>query len=202
MKKKIVIIGASGTIGKKIREAFTTSEFEIVPVTKDQSPYCVNMENAHEIQDLFQKIGRFDALICAAGDVALAPLNELNADHWKVSLQSKLLGQVNLAQTSLPFLNDKGSITLVSGIASEYPIPGGISATVANRAVEAFVFAAAPEMPRGIRINVVSPNMLKESEHIFGPFFPGMTAVPGAEVAQAFKKSVLGIQTGQIFRVH
>ena len=36
----------------------------------------------------------------------------------------------------------------------------------------------------------------------YADFFPGFVPVPAARVAQAYKKSVLGVQTGQIFRVN
>lgn len=202
MQKKMILIGASGTIGNKIRMTFMNGEYEIIPAGKSNSPYLVNMEDVESIIAFYKKVGKFDALVCAAGDVALAPFKDLNEGHWNKSLNSKLMGQVNLVTHGIDFINDNGSITLVSGIASEYPILGGVSATVANRAVEAYVFAASAEMPRGIRINVVSPNMLVESEQLFAPFFPGMKAVSGSDVANAFKKSVMGIQTGQTFRVH
>jgi hypothetical protein len=44
--------------------------------------------------------------------------------------------------------------------------------------------AAAIELPQGLRINVVSPTILKESEARFGPFFPGMIPVEGWKVGR------------------
>ncbi|WP_198284092.1 SDR family oxidoreductase, partial [Bacillus cereus] len=55
-------------------------------------------------------------------------------------------------------LNAGGSITLTSGIISAQPIRDGVNATAVNAALEGFVRAAALELlPRGLRINVVSP---------------------------------------------
>jgi NAD(P)-dependent dehydrogenase (short-subunit alcohol dehydrogenase family) len=199
--KKLVLVGASGTIGTKIRETFANEDYEIIPVTKSRGTYLMDMEDEKSVKALYEKIGKFDAVVSAAGDVALAPLEQIKPEHWEKSIKSKLMGQIHLVQQALPYINDHGSFTLVSGIASEYPIQSGVTATVVNRAIEAFVFAAATELPRGIRINVVSPNMLTESENVFKPFFPGMKSVPGIDVANAFKKSVMGVQTGQVYRV-
>ena len=95
-----------------------------------------------------------------------------------------------------------GSITLISGILSEEPINWGVSATTINGAIEHFVKAAACELPKGLRINVVSPTVLTESMDKYADFFPGFVPVPAAKVALAYQKSVLGVQTGQVFKVN
>jgi hypothetical protein len=48
-----------------------------------------------------------------------------------------------------------------------------------------FVRAAAIELPKELRINAVSPTVLKESEAQYGPFFPGIIPVEGWKVGQA-----------------
>ena len=70
-----------------------------------------------------------------------------------------------------------------------------------NAAVEAFAMAAAIEMPRGIRINAVSPTVFEESMEDFGPFFRGHDPVPVARAARAFSRSVEGLETGKTYRV-
>jgi NAD(P)-dependent dehydrogenase (short-subunit alcohol dehydrogenase family) len=70
-----------------------------------------------------------------------------------------------------------------------------------NGAVEGFVRAAAIELPRGLRINVVSPNVLTEAMGAYAPYFRGFEPVPAARAALAFSRSVEGAQTGQIYKV-
>ena len=82
------------------------------------------------------------------------------------------------------------------------PIAKGASAALANGGVKAFVKASAIEMPRGIRINSVSPNALQESWHRLSGLFEGFEAVPAKRVVLAYKKSVLGLQTGQNYEVY
>lgn len=118
------------------------------------------MSDGKSIEKLFSEIGKFDALISAAGLLALAPLKDLSEEHWDKSIQGKLLGQVNLALKALPYIKDNGSITLISGV--DAVTAGGIVASVVNRGIEAFVSTSAKEMPRGIRINAVSPGLLSE----------------------------------------
>ncbi|MDF1702991.1 MAG: short chain dehydrogenase, partial [Planctomycetota bacterium] len=77
----------------------------------------------------------------------------------------------------------------------------GTSASMVNGAVNAFVMAAAIEMPRGQRINVVSPGVIEEAMEAYGAFFRGFEPVPAVRAARAYAKSVEGAQTGQCYRV-
>jgi hypothetical protein len=56
-------------------------------------------------------------------------------------------------------------------------------------------------MPRGIRINSVSPTLLSESAEKLGEYFRGFETVPASRVVLAYSKSVEGAQTGQVYRV-
>ncbi|QWL64786.1 short chain dehydrogenase [Aeromonas jandaei] len=197
---KIVIVGASGTIGSAVSELLAR-DHQVIRVGHSQGDATVDMRDPASIKALFAELGQFDALVVASGSAAFNALTEMTDEEWQVGLQSKLMGQINLTRAAIPHLSDKGSITLISGILSEEPINWGASVTTINGAIEHFVKAAACELPRGLRINVVSPTVLAESMDKYADFFPGFVPVPAAKVAQAYKKSVLGIQTGQVFKV-
>ena len=65
-----------------------------------------------------------------------------------------------------------------------------------NADLEGFVRAEALELPRGIRINAVSPPWVKETMVKFGMDpTPGLAA---AEVAKAYVAAVEGSQQGKI----
>jgi hypothetical protein len=70
-----------------------------------------------------------------------------------------------------------------------------------NGAIESFVRAASIEMPRGLRINVVSPTVISESLPKYGSYFRGFEAVSAHRAALAYSKSVEGLQTGQVYLV-
>src|SRR5699024_10381724 len=82
------------------------------------------------------------------------------------------------------------------------PIAMGASAAMANGGIKVFVKAAAIEMPRGIRINSVSPNAVQESWERLHTLFEGFDPVPAKRVALAYKKSVCGLQTGENYEVY
>lgn len=198
---KIVIVGASGTVGSAVSELLA-KDHQVIRVGHSRGDARVDMRDPASIKVLFAQVGQFDALVVASGSVAFNGLTEMTDEQWQVGLQSKLMGQINLTRAAIPYLNDKGSITLISGILSEEPINWGVSATTINGAIEHFVKAAACELPKSLRINVVSPTVLTESMDKYADFFPGFMPVPAAKVALAYQKSVLGVQTGQVFKVN
>jgi NAD(P)-dependent dehydrogenase (short-subunit alcohol dehydrogenase family) len=198
---KIVLIGANGKIGELVQTAMAGAGHEIVKVGRKSGDFQVDIESRESIRQLYQVIGPFDAVVVAAGEVVFAPLSQLTAENWQFSLGSKLMGQISLVQEAIPFINKKGSFTLVSGVLNEEPIFAGVAGATISGALEGFVRAAAVELPKELRINVVNPTILKESEAHMGSFFPGVIPVEGWRVAQAYKRAILGAQTGRVYKV-
>ncbi len=197
---KIVIIGGTGTIGQAVTKELS-QRHSVVTVGNTRGDIQVDITDPRSIATLYQKIGKIDAIVVTAGKVTFAALTEMTAQQYEVGLQSKLMGQVNLVIQGLSYLNDGGSFTLTSGILSQDPIRYGSSASMVNGALEGFVKAAAIEMPRNIRINVISPTVLLESMNSYADYFHGFDPVPANKVALAYSKSVEGAQTGQVYRV-
>jgi len=198
---KIVLIGANGKIGELVQTAMAGAGHEIVKVGRKSGDFQVDIESRESIRQLYQVVGWFDAVAVAAGEVVFAPLSQLTAENWQFSLGSKLMGQISLVQEAIPFINERGSFTLVSGVLNEEPIFAGVAGATVSGALEGFVRAAAVELPKGLRINVVNPTILKESEAHMGSFFPGVIPVEGWRVAQAYKRAILGVQTGRVYKV-
>lgn len=198
---KIVVVGASGTIGKAIVKELESRGHEVVQVGRTSGHYRADISSGDTIRALFEKTGMVDAIVSAAGSLHFGPLAEMTAEQFRVGLENKLLGQVNLALIGHKYLNDGGSITLTGGILSEEPIRYGTNATTVNLALEGFVLAAAVELARGIRINLVSPTIVTESVGQFGSYMAGFEPAPAARVALAYVRSIEGIQTGRVYRV-
>src|SRR5260370_20308856 len=113
---KIILIGANGTIGELVQKALGGAGHEIVKVGRKSGDFQVEIENRESVGKLYQTVGSFDAVAIAAGEVAFAPLSEFTAEKWQVSFGSKLLGPSKLVQGAIPFLKEKGSLPLVSGM--------------------------------------------------------------------------------------
>ncbi|RMH82188.1 short chain dehydrogenase [Pseudomonas sp. AOB-7] len=197
---KIILVGASGTIGQAIDRELR-ERHDIVRVGRHSGELQVDISDPASIRRLFEQTGPFDALISAAGNAHFGALEELSAKEFAVGLDDKLMGQINLVLIGREFANDGASFTLTSGVLSEDPIRYGAAVSTVNAALDGFVRAAAIELPRGLRINGVSPTILEESLPAYGPYFRGFKAVPAATVALAYAKSAEGRQTGQVYRV-
>ena len=127
--------------------------------------------------------------------------NFIAATAALLGLTNKVMGQINLVLVGLNYVTNGGSFTLTSGVLDRDPIRSGSGAATANGALGGFVVGAAIEMPRGLRINVVSPGLLEVSEKRYGKFFPGHERVSSARVGLAYAKSVEGALTGQVLIV-
>jgi NADP-dependent 3-hydroxy acid dehydrogenase YdfG len=198
---KIAVIGATGTVGRAVFHEFQ-SRHETIAIGRTRGAHQVDLTDPTSIAALFGAIGRVDAIVATAGHVHFGALTEMTPAQFRLGLDDKLMGQVNLVLTARDFLNDGGSFTLTSGIVGAEPILNGASAAAVNAAIEGFVRGAAIELPRGLRINAVSPTMLEESRESFGPYFRGFEAAPGARVALAYSRSVEGAETGRVYTIH
>ena len=202
---RILLIGASGVLGRAI-VAELSPRHDIVSAGSKTGDVRIDIADPASIEAGLKTAGPLDAVACAAGAVNFHPLSAIKPaplaqSAYGLGLTNKLLGQVNLALVARDHLNDRGSITLIAGVLSQTPIAYGSSASMVNAAIEAFAMAAAIEMPRGIRINAVSPTVVEESMPNFGPFFRGHDPVPAARAARAFSRSIEGLETGKTYPV-
>jgi NAD(P)-dependent dehydrogenase (short-subunit alcohol dehydrogenase family) len=192
---KVVVIGATGTIGQAVVQALS-GRHEIVPVSHAKGELRVDLASRDSIERLFSAIGPFDALVSAAGQAAFKPLPDLKDEDFQFSLSNKLMGQVNLVRIGSRTITEGGSFTLTSGLLAREPMPGGAAISLVNSGIEGFARAAALEKPRNIRVNVVSPPWVSETLKAMGMDPSG--GMPAARVAKAYMRSVEGQDTGEV----
>ncbi len=197
---RIIVIGAAGIIGRAVVKELSPRH-EIVSVGKTSGDFQLDIANEKEGHAFFKKVGVFDAVVCAAGNVHFESFDKMTNSLYQIGLQDKLMGQVNLVLIGREYISDRGSFTLTSGILASDPIRSGSSASMVSGAIEAFVRAAAIELPRGLRINAVSPTIITESMPVYAPYFRGFEPVSASRAALAYSKSIEGLQTGQVYQV-
>ena len=192
---KILLIGATGTIGKAVFGRLS-GQHEVIPASYKEGDYQVDLSSAASIKALLEKVGPVDAIVSTAGQADFAPFDKLDDAAYELALSNKLMGQVNLVRLGLAHLNDGGSITLTAGILARQPIPGSTVISMANGALEAFARAAALELDRDHRLNIVSPAFVKETMEMMGMDpSPGISA---ADTAKAYEAAVSGTQSGAV----
>jgi len=200
-RMKILLVGASGTLGQAVAATLGTHH-QLIRAGRHGGDVQVDLTDDASVQALFAQVGTVDAVVATTGKLHFGPLGTMTPAQFNVGLQDKLLGQVRLALAAQHHLTAGGSITLTSGIVSAQPIRDGANATAVNAALEGFARGAACELlPRGLRINVVSPNVLVESLADYGAYFPGFEAVTAQRASLAYQRSVEGVQSGQVFNV-
>jgi len=197
---KIVIVGATGAVGRTGVEALS-GRHEIISVGRTSGDVRMDIENIDSIRAMYREVGRVDAVLSAVGHVHLGPAHEMTGDQFMEGILGKVLPQVNLVLEGFDYLNDGGSFTLTSGVTNRDPIRGGSGAAAANGALDGFVRGAAVDMPRGIRINAVSPEVLESCRALYDGFFRGHVHVSNQAVGLAYSKAVEGCLTGQVIIV-
>ena len=195
---KILIVGASGLLGSGAVSALS-DENEIIQASRS-GEVSVDLTEPNSIAAMYEQVGKVDAVIAATGKVPFKSITEITLEDYRSGIADKVLGQIELVRRGIEFVNDGGSFTLTTGILARAAIPTGTVASVANGALESFVMAVAIEMPRGIRINVVSPSVLVEATG-YHSYFPGFEQVTLKAVGKAYAKSVNGKKTGHTYEI-
>jgi NAD(P)-dependent dehydrogenase (short-subunit alcohol dehydrogenase family) len=191
---RVIVVGGTGTIGSAVVAALLAGH-EVVAAGRTRGAVQVDLASPDSIRAMFQAIGRFDAVISAAGQAKFGSLDDLTDADYLFSFSNKLMGQVNLVRIGRQFIADGGSFTLTSGVLSQEPMKGSASISMVNAGLEGFVRAAALELPRGIRVNVVSPPWVTET--LVARKMDPSHGMPAASVALAYLTSVEGTMTGQ-----
>ena len=197
---KIVIVGAAGTVGKTAVEALA-GRHEIIGVGLTSGDVQMDIGDIDSIRAMYRQVGRVDAVVSAIGHVHFGPVHEMTGGQFMEGILGKVLPQVNLVLEGFDYVNDGGSFTVTSGVTNRDPIPGGSCAAAANGALDGFVRGAAVDMPRGIRINAVSPEVLEACRAQYDGFFRGHVHVSNEAVGLAYSKAVEGCLSGQVLIV-
>jgi len=197
---KIVIVGAAGAVGKTAVAALSVRH-QIIGVGKTSGDVQMDIEDVDSIRAMYQQVGRVDAVVSCVGRVHFGAVHEMTSDQFMEGILYKALPQVNLVLEGFDYMNDGGSFTVTSGVLNRDPIRGGSCAAAANGALDGFVKGAAVDMPRGIRINAVSPEVLEACREKYDGFFRGHKHVSNEAVGLAYSKAVEGCLSGQIFIV-
>ena len=198
---KIILIGAGGTIGRHIYETLS-KKHEVVRASRQGNDISVDITSAQSIEEMYKSVPNLDAVICAAGPAKFGAFSDLSEDDFYVGIRGKMMGQVNLVSLGQKYLNDGGSFTLTTGILAEEPVVGSTALSLVNGAVNSFVIAAALELPRGIRANVVCPTVVEDSADNYADVFPGYEVASMMRVVNAYVRCLEGKITGRIVRVY
>jgi NAD(P)-dependent dehydrogenase (short-subunit alcohol dehydrogenase family) len=196
---RILVVGGTGTIGTAVVAALSRRGHSAVRVGRASGDLTVDLSHADSIEAMYARAaagGPVDGVVCAAGIARFGAVDALSDDDWRISVENKLLGQVNLVRRGLGVLTAGGSFTLTSGDVSQKPAAGTAAASMAGAGVEAFAVAAALDLRGRFRVNVVSPAWVAESR-----VKAGLEPLPGIwakDVAEHYVALVEGTESGLV----
>ncbi|HAT65034.1 MAG TPA: short chain dehydrogenase, partial [Flavobacteriaceae bacterium] len=108
---KILVIGGSGTIGKKVVE-YLKQKHEVLIGGRNSGDVKIDLEDIHSIEKSLSSISELDAIVNISGEAKWEKFDNLTEDDFYIGIKSKLMGQVNLVRIGKKFLNKGGSFTL------------------------------------------------------------------------------------------
>ncbi|VVE71216.1 short chain dehydrogenase [Pandoraea captiosa] len=206
-KKRVIVIGATGHIGQAAMTDL--DDHDVIMASRsggsDPKHLRVDVTRSGSLASLFESVienhGSFDAVISAVGHCEYADFESMTNDQWASTIQSKLVGQMNVVREGLKYIDDRGSFTLISGILNIKPMPMGIADATTSGAIDTFVKCVAHELPRGIRINAVNPTVIESAWADYRDMMPGYQPVADKLVGKAFRRCVDSFITGQVIFV-
>lgn len=197
---KILIIGGNGTIGKTVTKRFS-EKHEVIIAGRNSGEVTVDIASSKSIEKMLQKVGKVDAIINIAGDAKWDKFDKLSEDDFYIGIKSKMMGQVNMVRLGRKYLNPGGSITLTTGILADEPVDMTTSAAMVNGAIQSFAKAVALELENGLRVNVVSADLVEDAFEKYKDYFPGTTPVSMRKVVDGYVKCVEGKINGEVIRL-
>ncbi|MEV5155644.1 oxidoreductase [Streptomyces werraensis] len=217
--KTAVVTGASRGIGLATVQALIAEGAHVVgaartitPELKETGAYTVSadLSTAEGVATLmdaaFDELGGIDLLVnnVGSGD-DVEPKGFLDTDdaQWQRIFDLNLYSAVRISRTAMPSLiQRRGAIVNISSINSRLPAAGPVAYSAAKAAVTALGKSLAEEFgPQGVRVNTVSPGVVRTSIWEQPDRFGGKVAASaGVELATFLEElpQSFGITTGRI----
>lgn len=174
--KIAVIIGGSSGIGLASARAFaregasvvisgrdvSKSQYAIQAIGHEATYYPCDLSSVSQIEAFFAAVrgsfGRIDILFVSAGVLAFAPVDRVTEADWDWLQNTNLKGTFFTVQKALPLMSVGSAVVLAGSTAGRQAVPTASVYGASKAGVRSLGRTFAAELlPRGIRVNVVSP---------------------------------------------
>ncbi len=117
------------------------------------------------VDEVLAQHGRLDGVVNCVGSILLKPAHRISADEWRATLAANLDTAFATVRAGTSAMRKSGgSIVLLSSAAARLGLPNHEAIAAAKAGVVGLALsAAASYAPRGIRVNVVSPGLVRTS---------------------------------------
>ena len=200
--KKIIVTGGSSGIGLAAAIQFKQQQAQVTVTGRNPvklksaaetglQTVVVDSIDRRALDSFFKAQGMIDHLVISlSGSKGIGNFSELSLQVLREGFEEKYWANLNTIQAALPFINNGGSITVVTAISATAQLPGTSGLAAINGALEIMIAVWAKEMPH-IRINAVSPGVVDTSWWDFLPeqakqetFKQYATQIPAGRVGQ------------------
>jgi NADP-dependent 3-hydroxy acid dehydrogenase YdfG len=195
-KRKMLLTGASGGIGRSIATLLLSSDWRIVGVGRDParpefsqkefSQATIDLSDLEHLPEQLRLLASehedIDSVVCAAGVGRFGSLEEFSYQQIRELIDINLTSQLYVVRAFLPLLKRRGRGDVVL-IGSEAALAGGARGAVYSAtkfALRGFCQSLRQESAAaGIRVTLINPGMVRTE------FFDQLDFEPGEDLAHA-----------------
>ena len=174
----VAVVGGGSGIGKAIAQEVHRQGGHVVISSRTRakleeaaeaiggaSVLPVDMTDSVSVEQWADELPRIDHLVISASSAAHGAFADLEEAALRGMFDAKFFGPYRVAKAALGKLNTGGSITFFSGVLSRRPGMNCSGLGAVNGAVESLCFGLALELGPKIRVNCVSPGMIKSDAY-------------------------------------
>jgi NAD(P)-dependent dehydrogenase (short-subunit alcohol dehydrogenase family) len=172
--KVLWVTGSSRGVGRGIAEHLAAAGAEVVVHARSLealdgtpgTPVAADIRDedavAAAVETIRERYGRLDGVVANVGGAAMGPLAEMTAERFRRQFELNLTGGFNVLRAAYPLLREvRGAAVLVSATAATNPTPLFGAYGAAKAGVEHLTRSLAAEWGPEVRVNCVSPGLVR-----------------------------------------
>ncbi|MGV3522825.1 MAG: SDR family oxidoreductase [Candidatus Sericytochromatia bacterium] len=178
--KQILITGGNSGIGQATAQLFVeagahvlitgrnaaTLEATVAAIGDNVRGLQVDTTDLAALDQLAETVktemGQLDVLFVNAGVASFAPLEAVDEHFFDTQFNTNVKGAYFTLQKLVPLIKDGGAIVLNASVVPHLAFPGSSVYSATKAALRSFAKSVGAEvLPRGIRVNVVSPGPIE-----------------------------------------
>lgn len=174
----IVVVGGGSGIGKAVAAQVMTAGAEVILSSRNadklraaaadigaSTVLPVDMTDTTSVTAWAAALPEVDHLVISASSAAHGPFADLSETALRGMFDAKFFGPYTTARAALGKLRKGGSITFFSGVLSRRPGLNCSGLGAVNGAVEALARGLALELGPDLRVNCLSPGMVRSEAY-------------------------------------
>lgn len=176
--KLAVVTGGGSGIGLGIAERFAQEGANVVIVGRRQqrldeavrrigpraSAVSADVGVDTDLKRVFDGLARVDLLVTCAGTALFGPVEQVPPQAWRDLFAGRFFGQLAACHYAVPKMPPGSAIMLCSGVAGRAGLNNYSGGSALCGGINAMGRALAVELvPKGIRVNVLSPGLIGET---------------------------------------